>query len=285
MLNFIKKKNYINNIILLFFVFFSEYTYSNDFFIKTHGLISDIELSLIFKTFIIMLIVVIPVFLLTIFIVFKYRESRTNEIYDPEWSHSYIIEFIIWFVPIIIVLFLSKLSWDYTHRLDPCKKIQSNNSVITIHAISLDWKWLFIYPDYNVATINEIVIPIDTPVCFHVTSYSVMNSLFIPQLGSQIYSMAGMETHLNLIAKKSGLVKGFSSNYSGKGFSDMKFKVLIVKNDKFFNNWIKNLKKSKNNLSSEKKFLKIAKSSKNFLIKHYSHVDSLLFYKIIKMFK
>ena len=151
-----------------------------------------------------MLIVVIPVIFMTLYFAWKYRESNTSATYTPNWSYSHRIEAVVWAVPIAIILVLGTITWKTTHELDPYKPLESSVKPITIEVVSLDWKWLFIYPDQHIATVNEIQFPANTPVNFKITSDTVMNVFFIPQLGSQIYAMAGMQTQVNLIADAPG---------------------------------------------------------------------------------
>jgi len=169
-----------------------------------------------------MLIVVIPVLIMIVAFAWKYRASNTKADYQPKWAHSTAIEAVVWTVPCIIVAILAVITWRSTHALDPYKPLVSEHKPVTIEVVSLDWKWLFIYPEYDIATVNEIAFPVDVPVNFRITSASVMNSFFIPQLGSQIYSMAGMETKLHLNAREIGTYAGISANYSGGGFSGMR---------------------------------------------------------------
>ncbi|AEH39876.1 cytochrome o ubiquinol oxidase subunit II [Buchnera aphidicola (Cinara tujafilina)] len=283
------KKNYLNykKVAMFFFVFFLIiiYKYSKYIYVCVNGDISRIELELILLAFKTMLAIVLPVFLLTFYIVYKYNEINMDKHYIPNWSHSTFLEILIWIIPICIVIFLATLSYKSTHLLDPKKSLKSSNPVLFIDAIALDWRWLFIYPQYKIATINEIFLPKNTAVNFNITSNSIMNSFFIPDLGSQIYAMAGMKTTLNLKTGKTGIYKGISANYSGKGFSNMKFNVHIVENFSRLNAWIKEVKLSKNKLIFKKQFLKISKPSGNIFIQYFSYVDPLLFYKIINMIK
>ena len=156
------------------------------------GQVGADEKSLIITATLLMLIVVVPVILMTFAFAWKYRASNTKATYMPDWSHSTKIELVVWLVPCLIIAVLGWITWESTHKLDPYRPLDSEVKPVTIQAISLDWKWLFIYPDQGIATVNEIAFPKDTPVNFQITSDSVMNSFFIPQLGSQIYSMAGM---------------------------------------------------------------------------------------------
>ncbi len=184
-----------------------------------------------------MLIVVIPVIILTIAFAWRYRSSNLAADYAPEWSHSTKIELVVWLVPALIVASLAAIAWKTTHELDPYRPIASKEKPIEVQVVSLDWKWLFIYPEYGVASVNEMAMPVGRPVHFKITSASVMNSFFIPQLGSQIYSMAGMQTQLSLVADKPGSYKGISANFSGDGFADMRFQAKAV-DAAGFNAWI-----------------------------------------------
>jgi cytochrome o ubiquinol oxidase subunit 2 len=142
-----------------------------------------------------------------------------------------------WGIPCVIIAILAWITWTSTHKLDPYRPLASKVKPVTIQAVSLDWKWLFIYPDYGVASVNQIAFPVDVPVKFEITSGTVMNAFFIPRLGSQVYAMAGMQTQLHLIAREQGSYEGLSSNYSGAGFSDMHFKA-IATSEQGFRDWI-----------------------------------------------
>lgn len=283
------KKRYINyntSIIFIFLLFLAIiYKFSKNIYVHVNGDISRIELGLVLIAFKTMLIVVLPVFLLTFYVVWKYRKQNIDRDYRPTWSHSIFLEFFIWIIPIFIVIFLASLSYKSTNLLDPKKSLPGNNSKILVEAISLDWRWLFIYPQYKIATINEIFLPKNTEINIHITSNSIMNSFFIPDLGGQIYAMAGMKTKLNLIANRVGVYKGISSNYSGKGFSNMKFHVHIVKDFKKLKEWIQTVKLSQNKLVFKKQFLNISKPSESIFIQYFSYVDPLLLYKVINMIK
>lgn len=247
----------------------------NSVLMNPSGYISEQQKKLILIAVSLISIVVIPVIFMAIFFSYKYRKKNNNK---SKIKHPNKIEFFCWIIPIIIILILSIITWNTTHTLDPYKPIKEKKDTISIQVISINWKWIFIYPKYNIATINEISIPINTPIEFKITSNSVMNSFFIPSLGSQIYAMPGMETKLNLIANKTGIYKGFSSNYSGHGFSDMKFNVLVKKNKQEFQNWIKKVKKSKEKLNCiEQKY------DKNN-IKYFSSVKKKLFEQNISKF-
>ncbi|WP_422667365.1 ubiquinol oxidase subunit II [Buchnera aphidicola] len=277
------KYNSIFKIVLFFFIIFF-LNGCNSVFFSSHGIIAQEELSLIFISFLMMLLVVLPVIFMTVYFSIKYRSSKKNEIYKPEWAHSTKLEIFIWIIPILIVSFLSYLSWNYSHKLEPTRAIQSRLHPIEIDVVSLDWKWLFIYPEYHIATINEIMFPINRPIVFHITSNSVMNSFFIPYLGSQIYAMPGMITELNLISNNTGYYKGISSNYSGKGFSNMKFTAISVLNNTQFKKWIDKIQNSSKVLQDMKQLLIISKSNENSSVQYFSKVNSNLFHQIINQF-
>lgn len=190
-----------------------------------------------------MLIVVIPVIVMTFWFGWRYRESNEKATYMPDWAHSHKIELVVWGVPLIIVAVLAVIIWETSHSLDPYRPIESDKPALNIEVVSLDWKWLFIYPDQGVAVVNELVIPEKTPVTFHITSDTVMNALSIPQLGGMIYAMGGQRTRLNLIANEQGEFFGQSGNFSGEGFSAMRFSTHSVSDDAFAQ-WVDKVKQS-----------------------------------------
>jgi len=199
------------------------------------------EKQLIIVATLLMLLVVIPVIFMTLYFAWKYREGR-DEIYEPKWSHSTKIETIVWSVPIIIVIVLAVITWKSTHALDPYKPLEHEKEHINVQVISMNWKWLFVYPDLGIASVNELRFPANVPVAFHISSEGTMNSFFIPQLGSQIYSMAGMVTKLHLIANEPGTFDGISANYSGAGFTGMKFKAIATETEADFDAWVEGVK-------------------------------------------
>jgi len=172
-----------------------------------------------------MLVVVVPVILLTLGFAWWYRASNSRAAYEPGWVYSGQIEMVIWAIPAMVVILLAGVGWTGSHQLDPAQKLASEAKPLRIQGVSLDWKWLFIYPDQGIATVNQLVIPAGTPIEFLLSSGSVMDAFFVPQLGSQIYTMPGMSVRLNLMAQSAGEYPGFSSQFSGDGFSDMRFMV------------------------------------------------------------
>ncbi|WP_025139294.1 ubiquinol oxidase subunit II [Achromobacter sp. DH1f] len=232
------------------------------------------ERTLLFTATGLMLLVVIPVLFMIVSFAWKYRASNTKADYQPKWAHSTAIEIVVWTVPCIIVAILAVITWRSTHALDPYKPLVSEHKPVTIEVVSLDWKWLFIYPEYDIATVNEIAFPVDVPVNFRITSASVMNSFFIPQLGSQIYSMAGMETKLHLNAREPGTYAGISANYSGAGFSGMRFKA-IATSQEGFDNWVKEAKASATTLTPEAYQELTKRSERNPVVKYASVPPSM----------
>jgi len=202
-----------------------------------HGPVGQSERVILGDATAIMLAVVIPVIVLTLAFAWWFRAGNKRASYRPEWEYAGRIELIIWAIPALVVLFLGGIAWIGSHDLDPPKPLESAASPLEVEVVSLDWRWLFIYPRQGVATVNYLVVPTGVPVHFRLTSTSVMNSFFIPQLGSQIYTMAGMTTQLNLRADKPGSYSGLSAQFSGPGFSDMRF-TLRAESAEGFSTWI-----------------------------------------------
>ncbi|VFP88416.1 ubiquinol oxidase subunit II [Candidatus Erwinia haradaeae] len=248
------------------------------------GQIAIEQRSLIITAFCVMMIVVIPAIILSIVFAYRYRESNTTAIYNPDWENSKTIEAVVWIVPIVIIIFLGILTWKSTHLLEPRNSLKSHINPITIEVVALDWKWLFIYPKQGIATVNEIVFPVNCPIHFKITSDTVMNSFFIPTLGSQMYAMPGMQTQLHLIANEVGKFSGISSNYSGNGFSKMKFQAIATNNFSEFNQWISKAKQSSKTLMNidDVKYLGSLKNDNS--VQFFSHVKPELFKNIIHQF-
>ena len=215
------------------------------------GPIAAVEKHLILTAFGLMLILVIPVIIMTFAIAWKYRAGNKQASYAPKWDHSRKVEVVIWAVPGIIVLILSVLVWRSTHELTPEKPLVSAVKPMVVEAVSMDWKWLFIYPEQGVATVNRLVIPTGTPIDFHITSDTVMNSFFIPRLGGQIYAMAGMQTELNLLANTAGTYRGLNFQFSGAGFSTMHFEVEAATPQEF-QHWLQKTKTNGLSLDSSR---------------------------------
>jgi len=201
------------------------------------GQIGQKERNLMEFTLLISLIVVVPVFCMLAFIVVRYRESNKHATYSPELEGNRAAEAVWWAIPAIIIGVISVVTWRSSYALDPFRPLDSTKQAVHIQAVSMDWKWLFIYPDRHMASVNEAFIPANTPVDFEITSDSVMTSFWVPQLGGQMYAMPGMSTNLNLEASRSGIFNGSTANIAGKGFSDMTFKVIAVPSGQY-SNWM-----------------------------------------------
>jgi cytochrome o ubiquinol oxidase subunit 2 len=198
-----------------------------------HGPVGEAERLILYDATAIMLAVVVPVIILTLAFAWWFRAGNRRATYRPDWEYSGTIELIVWAIPALVILFLGGIAWIGSHELDPPKPLASAASPLEVEVVSLDWRWLFIYPRERIATVNRLVVPTGVPVHFRLTSTSVMNSFFIPQLGSQIYTMAGMTTQLNLQADQAGSYPGISAQFSGPGFSDMRFTLVADSSEKF----------------------------------------------------
>lgn len=246
------------------------------------GIVALKERNLIIISTLIMLIVVIPVFALTIFISFKYGENNTKTAYTPDWDHNSTLEILWWTIPCAIILTLSIIAWQSSHSLSPYKPLISNTKPITVQVVAMNWKWLFIYPKQNIASVNLIEFPKNTPIAFQLTSDTVMNSFWIPSLGGQIYAMPGMSTQLHLEASRIGKFYGSPANINGQGFARMTFAAKAVSQTDF-TNWIKSVKQSPNHLNFIE-YNKLAKPSENNPVSYYSSVDQNLYNRIIETF-
>lgn len=178
-----------------------------------------------------------PVLLLVPLIAWHYRRSNKNDAYRPDWGFSWPLEILIWIPPIGIVIGLAFLLWSATHSLDPYRPLAAAQPPLEVQVVALDWKWLFIYPKEGIATVNRLVIPVGRPVHLSLTSGTVMQSLLIPQLAGQIYAMAGMTTHLNLAASRTGVFRGENTQFNGRGFQDQKFNV-VATDDAAYERWV-----------------------------------------------
>lgn len=250
--------------------------------LNSKGPIGKEEATLIYVSVAAMMIVIIPVFVMTYLFLKRYRDTNHNGDYQPDFVHSTKVEVVIWTVPVLIICFLSYLVWVKTHQLDPYKPIASENKPLNIQVISLDWNWLFIYPDHNIAMINELVIPEDVPLSFKLTSDTVMTSFFIPQLGSQMYAMAGMQTQLNLMADEPGTYDGHNVEYSGEGYDTMHFKVQ-AKTIPEFDAWVAQAKQEITPLDLAT-YKMVSKPNTNYPITLFSPVEPGLFHHVMATF-
>jgi cytochrome o ubiquinol oxidase subunit 2 len=243
------------------------------------GPIASAERLLLINSTAIMLVVVVPVILATLGFAWWYRSSNTRASHSPDESFEGRIEFVVWSIPALIVILLGGVIWIGSHQLDPRAPIPAEADPLRVDVVALDWKWLFIYPDQGIAAVNQLVIPAGTPVDFRLTSATVMNSFFIPQLGSQIYTMGGMTTHLNLLANEPGEYPGFSANFSGDGFAEMRFIAKAVPAGDF-NAWVTQVRGAGSALD-DAGYAALAKPSKAVPPATYRSVEPNMFERII----
>lgn len=249
--------------------------------LQPRGVVGQKERNLMVFTVLLGFAVVIPVFIMTTMIAWRYREGNPKKVaYTPDWSTHRVAETIWWGIPIVIIGVLAVVTWRSTHQLDPYKSLASyHGKQMTVQVVALDWKWLFIYPEQHVASVNLAQIPVGTSVDFEITSDTVMNSFWVPQLGGQIYAMPGMTTHLHLMASKAGDFAGSSANISGSGFAGMKFTVRGGSASDF-SAWVKSAQHSSTALN-EQTYAKLAAASKNNPVAYYSSVDNRLYDTIV----
>lgn len=207
------------------------------------GEIAALERTLLVNSTLLMMVIIVPVFFVTIWIAWHYRASNKKAKYDPNWENSGWAEFVYWFVPCVVVTILSIWTWTSCYDLNPFKPLKSDVKPLRIQVVALQWKWLFIYPDYNIASLNWVQFPKETPLNFEITSDAPMNSFWIPQLGGQIYAMPAMRSKLHLIAHEEGTFKGSSANLSGTGFSKMIFQAR-ASGQAEFEAWVKKARSS-----------------------------------------
>jgi cytochrome o ubiquinol oxidase subunit 2 len=244
------------------------------------GPVAAAERLILLNATAIMLVVVVPVIVLTIAFAWWYRASNARAAYRPDWSYSGEIELVVWSIPTMVVILLAGVAWTGSHQLDPPRKLESDATPIRIEVVSLDWKWLFIYPDEKVAAVNQLVVPAGAPIEFSLTSATVMNSFFVPQLGSQIYTMPGMTTRLNLLAERPGNYPGLSAQFSGDGFSDMRFLVHAVPASEF-EGWLARTRGVGPALNVDA-YSQLARAGSNTPVQTYGSVDPNLFERIVQ---
>ncbi len=259
------------------------YVSTHDFAVLSpKGWIGVKERDLIITSSLLMLIVVVPVLILTGFFAWRYREGNGKAKHAPDWEHNYIAEYCWWGVPMIIVAVLGVLCWKSSHHLNPFKPIENGTKPITIQAVALEWKWLFIYPEQGIATVNFIQFPEKTPLSFEITADAPMNSFWIPQLGGQIYAMPAMRSKLHLIANETGTFRGASANFSGKGFAGMVFQAK-ASTEQEFNEWVASVRRSPKRLG-QAEYQELVKPSEYDPAAYYMLTDQNLFDQIIKKY-
>jgi cytochrome o ubiquinol oxidase subunit 2 len=246
------------------------------------GSIGVADRQVILIAFALMMIVVIPVIGMSVAIPWRYRAGNHRAVYKPEWTHSTAVEVVVWLVPALIVAALGLLVWNSTYRLDPYAPLSSSQQPVQVDVVSMDWKWLFIYPQLGIASVNQLVFPTGRPLSLRLTSDSVMTSFFIPRLGSQIYAMAGMQTRLNLQADQAGNYLGENNQYSGKGFSFMQFQAQAT-DAKGFDQWVQRVRRSPLKLDRTG-FAQLERPVMHSPVTHYGKVSPGLFENIMARF-
>lgn len=247
--------------------------------LNPQGQVANQQRDLIVTATLLMLIVVVPVYILTFAIAWRYRASNKKAKYSPNLDGNAIAETVWWLVPFVIIAIISGIIITSSYKLDPFRPLQSSKPPIKVQVVALQWKWLFIYPEENIASVNFVQFPANTPVNFQVTSDAPMNSFWIPSLGGQIYAMSGMSTKLHLMADRPGTYSGYSANISGRGYSGMNFKA---KSSTYANydKWLQKVRSTQRGLNmSEYKML--AKPSSNNPVKYYSSVDKNLYDTVV----
>jgi cytochrome o ubiquinol oxidase subunit 2 len=278
-----KKKNYLVFVGLLSLAVTLLGGCSTILLFNPKGPIGESERFLILVAIGLMAIVVIPVFIMAFWFSVKYRASNTASTYTPKWSYSGKIDLVMWAVPVAIIVVLATLTWHMTHALDPYKPIPSAQKPVNIQAVSLDWKWLFIYPDLNIATVNQLTFPAKVPLSFKLTSQTVMTSFFIPQLGSQMYAMGGMQTQLNLLADKPGIYAGHNNQISGIGYANMHFQAHAVSPEEF-QAWLEKVRQSPEKLDLNRYKQLTQPNDGYYPVTYFSAVEPDLFLYILRTF-
>lgn len=245
-----------------------------------HGPVGEAEKTILLNSLGIMLAIVIPTILTILGVAWWFRSSNGRARYRPDWEYSGRVEMVVWSIPAMVILLLGGIAWVGSHDLDPPKALVSDQRAVEVEVVSLDWKWLFIYPAEGVASINRLVVPAGVPISFRLTSGSVMNSFFVPELGTQIYTMSGMISRLNLQADQPGSYAGLSAQFSGDGFSGMHFTLDAVGKDQFAD-WIA-ATKGKGQPLAMADYGALSSPSSNVAPVTYGSVEAGLFEKIVK---
>jgi len=252
------------------------------------------EADLVLWSVWLMLLIIIPVMVLTVVFAWRYRASnrdRDESDYQPDWDHSTALELVIWSCPLLIVIALGALTWGATHTLDPYrplgriapgKPVPADQKPLEVQVVSLDWKWLFIYPEQGVASVNELVVPVDRQVRFRMTSAGVMNTFYVPAMAGMIYTMAGMETKLHAVLNKPGNYAGMSANYSGAGFSGMNFRTHAV-DAAAFDRWIGKVKASGGARLDAAGYLRLEQPSERTPVTWFPAVEQGLFDRAVNL--
>uniref|UniRef100_UPI0035CB3929 ubiquinol oxidase subunit II n=1 Tax=uncultured Sphingomonas sp. TaxID=158754 RepID=UPI0035CB3929 len=233
----------------------------------------------------IMLLVVVPVLAMTMLFAWRYRRGNADKTYDPSFNHSTTLELAIWSIPLLIIVALSAVTWTSTHLLDPFRPLERlsagrpvppHTKTLQVQVVALDWKWLFIYPDLGIATVNELALPVDVPVRFSITSTSQFNTFYAPTMAGMIYAMPGMQSELNAVLNKAGESWGYSGNYTGRGYTNMRFKLhALAPVD--FDHWVAEVKASKQAGLAPDSYVALARPSEKAPVLHFPSVTPGLF--------
>ncbi|MDQ1199340.1 ubiquinol oxidase subunit II [Agrobacterium sp. SORGH_AS 787] len=257
---------------------------------RPSGDIATQQRDLIIVSVALMLLIIVPVIFLTLYFAWKYRYTNTEATYRPDWHHSTRLEVLIWSAPLAIIIALGAVTWASTHQLDPyrplsrldaSRPIPENQKTLTVEVVALDWKWLFFYPELGIATVNELAAPVDVPISFKLTASSVMNTFYVPALAGMIYTMPGMETRLHAVINREGQYDGFSANYSGDGFSRMRFQFHGMQ-QAAFDQWVERVKAQGTSLSRET-YLSLERPSTDEPIRYYGSTDQGLYQAIVNL--
>ena len=248
------------------------------------------ESDLMIASVILMSLIIVPVLIAIGVIAWRYRATNKNteDEYDSDWDHSSQFELVVWAAPLLIIIVLGAMTWIGTHQLDPYRALSrvgphqplaADVQPLEVEVVSLDWKWLFFYPQYGIATVNELAAPVDTPIHFKLTSTETMNAFYVPTLAGMIYTMPGMQTVMNAVINKPGDFDGFSSNYSGEGFTDMRFRFLGM-GQRDFSQWVAKVRASGGDLDTQS-FARLNQPSRAEPVHYYARFDADLYHRIL----
>ncbi|MCK8784866.1 ubiquinol oxidase subunit II [Roseomonas sp. NAR14] len=259
--------------------------------LRPAGDVAQQQGDLVVISTILMLIIIVPVMALTAFFAWRYRAANTQARYEPEWSHSTGLELVIWAAPLLIIICLGAITWAGTHLLDPFRPlartapgqpVAAGTQPLEVQVVALDWKWLFILPEQGIATVNELAAPVDRPIRFRISSSSVMNSFYIPALAGQIYAMPGMESRLHAVINRPGEFTGFSANYSGAGFSQMRFAFRGL-DQAGFDRWVAEARSGNGGTLDRAAYLELERPSEAAPVRRFAAVEPGLFDAVVGM--
>ncbi len=261
---------------------------NNAIVMNPFGDIARQQSQLIVTATLLMLLIVVPVIILTLVFAWRYRQSNTSAAYQPDWDHSTRLELVIWGAPLLIIIALGAVTWITTHKLDPYRPLDRVDAQrpldpavkpLVIQVVSLDWKWLFLYPEQGIATVNELAAPVDRPIQFQLTSSTVMNTFYVPALAGMIYTMPGMQTQLHAVINQPGEYQGLSAHYSGAGFSSMRFKFHGL-SDADFTRWVED-NRAKGEPLNRAAYLQLEQPSEREPVRRFAKVEDGLFGAIL----